>query len=151
MATYKRGSGNYKSSFINVIMKTADQLVNNSETLVNDLHLKFPLKANKRYAGYIMLRLDSPTAADMDITFNDISGAVNDDFVDGIGNNAENGTAFGTERVIATDAAAEVHMIYFWITTASTAGDLQFKFAQTVATVANTFVRSGSMMVVFEG
>ncbi len=152
MATYKRGSGNYKSSFLQIFIKKTGQDVNNSETLVNCTELAASLKANKVYTGMLQLRISSPTAADLDITFADISGATGDVFVIGGGsqNSPSTTTSMGAELGVTTSAGNEVILVYFWITVGSTPGTLQLQFAQTVATVGNTTIQAGSSMMVVE-
>ncbi len=148
MATYKRGSGNYKSSFLQIVIKKANETVNNSETLIDDAELKIPLKANKSYAGFLMLRFTSPAAADLDFTFKDMTGATNDSvngsvtLLDDVGH--------GTEIQINSTNVNQTVMLSFHCTMGSTAADLQFQWAQATATVGNTLVLAGSMLVVFE-
>ncbi len=153
MATYKRGSGNYKSSYLNIHVKTADQIVNNSETIVDCTDLVHTLKANTRYSGMILLRLFSATGPDYVHTFKVISGTVYAEFISsGLLAPLGNPTNFATERNEVTDGAAEVMVIYFWLETGSSGGGtIQYQFAQDTATASNTTVKVGSTMVVYEG
>ncbi len=148
MATYKRGSGNYKSSYLTIISAVSGTTVNNSEALVNT-ELVHPLKANKIYFGYVQLRVISPAAADMDYTFVDITGAVNDVF-GLIHNTVETPSFFGTQRSLQTDGANQIIMIQFFVRMGSTVANLQFQMAQKTATVGDTKILSDSHMVIFE-
>ncbi len=148
MVNYSRGSGNYKSSNVHVVILKADETVNNSETLINSA-LNLSLKVNKRYSGFLMLRFVSPSAADMDYTWAAITGATNAGFEVG-GGTANDEIALATESTIATSGNNQIIMLSFSLKMGSTAGTLQFKFAQTTATVGNTKVFQGSTLVVFE-
>ncbi len=146
---YKGGPGNYKSSYLTVAIQTVDHTVNNSETLVNHNTFSKILKAGARYHGILALRIISPSAADLDVTFATISGATWQEFGI-IGGSVVNPIAFATELLIGTDASSEVVIIHFWLKTGSGGGTLQFKFAQGTATVGDSKVLKGSTMTVFE-
>ncbi len=149
MATYKRGSGNYKSSFLTIHNVVSNELVNNTETLANSIYLKQSLKINKFYTGIVLFRVLSPAAADLDITFEDITGATGDSFSIG-GTIINSPSNFGSQLTVSTDASTQTFMIRFWIKTGSTAADLQLQFAQNTATVGDTKILAGTMMMVFE-
>ncbi len=151
MGNYKGGSGNYKSTVLHVKTALVDQTVTGSETLVDSTYLKVPLRPNKTYSGFINLYVVSPAAADMDITFKDITGATFDFFsMMAGGNPASDGTSFGTELLLVADGGNEFIMISFWIKMGATAADLQFQFAQATSNGGNTIVKNGSMIMVFE-
>jgi len=151
MATYKRGSGNYKSSFINVITKKTTTTIDTDDSLNNDTDLKFALRAQTYYHGYLHLRFNSVAAADIDVTFTDITGATADEFHLTSNAVAQNPIAFGTELNIPTDGAVENVIIHFTVKTGSIAADLQFQWAQGTSNGGNTIVYVGSSLVVFEG
>ncbi len=148
MATYKRGSGNYKSSFINVITQKAPHTIN-SETTMQDTELVFPLRASTRYSGLLILRFSSGVTPKIDFTFTAISGTTLAEF--GQQTSApQNPTAFGTDKGFNTDAATEIIILAFFVTTGTGGGTLQFQFAQNVSDAGATVFKQGSQMVVFE-
>ncbi len=152
MATYKRGSGNYKSSYLQMIVKSADETVTSSETMQDDDELRLVLRPNKRYTGFIQLRLISPTAADFDYTFKVISGTVYASHIAGMGSAYLDEVAFGTEySVTATSGNIQLSTIAFYVRVGSGGGTLQFQWAQGTSNGGNTIVKQGSSLVVFEG
>ncbi len=150
MATYKRGSGNYKSSFINVITKEADQQVTSSETMVDDNKLFFKLGNTRRYSGILFLRLDAEAAPDMDFTFKAITGTSYAEFEIGTATTAQTPAAFGVEHTLTTSGAIQTLYITFQLRTGSAGGTLQFQFAQGTSDAATTKVKQGSMLMVIE-
>ncbi len=150
MVTYKRGPGNYKSGYVFTVVKTADQIVNNSETLVNDNHLKFSYRTGKRYSGYLILRFSSPANADIDVTMKALTGADYETFRLGVDVVAVTPVAFASESTISTDASIQTMIIYFLCGGSTAAGTCNFKWAQSTAQVADTKILNGSMLVVFE-
>jgi hypothetical protein len=139
------------------IRKTADQTVNNSITLVNDLLLVASVAANAIYTFDLFLVYDSVTATpDLKMAFTSptsstliwvpyalsASATTRTDTIDvkevvGSGTTTNTGTVAGSSAVICPRGV---------LRTAGTAGTLQFQFAQATATVENTVVRADSYL-----
>ncbi len=149
MVNYKRGSGNYKSSYINFIIKETDQIVSNSTTLIDDSDLKFTLRASKRYYGFLTVRHISTSVADLKITFKVISGT-GYAFYSPVGTNVLSENAFGVESNPAGAGANKIALYYFWLKTGTGGGVLQVSWAQQAAEVSNTKVLEGSSLEVHE-
>ncbi len=151
MVTYKRGSGNYKSSYMQVIVKASNQTENSNETMVDDSHLKLVLRPSVRYTGYVVIQLQSGTTPDMDVTMKDITGATEDFFyVEGVGlGGLMDEISFGTEHSFVTDGSKELAVLHFSLLVGAAGGTLQFQFAQGTSDAGNTTVYKGSYLVVF--
>ncbi len=148
MATYKRGSGNYKSSFMTIITKIATETINSTTTIQDDDELKKVLKANTRYTGLLLLLIDASSVPDLDITFKVISGTVYARF--GYVSGLQPATAFGVESGLQTSGADQFVSVLFAVKTGSGGGTLQFQWAQNVSDAAGTAIKEGSMMILYE-
>ncbi len=150
MVNYKTGPGNYRSSYINMFVKTADQTVNNSEVLVADLHLTPNYRIDKRYYGMIILRIISPSAADIDFQITAIAGTEYAHYVVGSPTGAQTPVNFGSQISIPCDGSIQTVVIHYWMGGPSSNGNLIFKFAQTTATVGDTKLLEGSMLIQYQ-
>ncbi len=150
MATYKRGSGNYKSSFIQIKMRSATQGVTSSSTVVNDNTLFVKAKANKNYSGYVLVRVQSHPTPDFKYTFAAITGALTEIYVADISGVPSAQIIFGTETSITTDDTTQDIIVFFVVSMGSTDGNIQFQWAQNTADGDESKVYKGSTMVVFE-
>lgn len=138
------------------VVKTADQSVNNTTTVVTDNHLSLPVAANAIYHVSMIVIVSGPTGADWKQTWSFPAGATGTQFNHGpelpvttvrstniqarsapIGTNLSYGTD-GTENSAIREE--------IWLTTAGTAGSFTLTWAQQVAVVGATTVQAGSWM-----
>lgn len=135
-----------------VVIKAADQTVNNSAALQNDTHLVLPVVANAKYWMYLgavqnsnatanfKIDFTAPAATTWHFGFFDFgSSAANEQF--GITN------SLGAVAGITGAAANSVCQVTGWFVTGANAGNLQFRWAQDTANVSNTIVRAGSILL----
>lgn len=137
------------------VWKSADESVTSSTTLQNDDHLVLPLAANARYLLDGYLSYTGPTfaagPADLKADWAIPSGASVRWSHNGPGSNTPNGIAatetnhstahvlgtYGTGTNITSRPAG-------WVTTGSTAGNLQLRWAQNVSNGTPVTMRAGS-------
>jgi len=134
---------------ITIVVKTADEIVNNSATLQNDDELFLPVKANTRYYCEAYLKVTSGSTPDIDVTFTVPSGATGGHGVPTV-NNASAFIAFGTAKMFGTDGTAQSLIFYALLTTSSTTGNIQLQWAQDTANVSNTTVHDNSCLILYE-
>ncbi len=147
---YKGGSGNYKKGGITVKTVLVDQVVNNSETMVNAVSLQFKPLAEKRYYGWLILRISSATNADMDINFTALGGTDYGVYWVGDSLTPENPTALGTFLPLVTDGSVETLRLNFMFGGQNAGTTLNFKYAQGTAQSSDTKILTGTMMVIFQ-
>lgn len=144
---------------IKVLIKAADESVNNSTTMQNDNHLVVSLSANGVFEVECMLIVNGPTAADFKAAWTSTGGV---SILSGrlcIGGSASN---TGTRQAIthmslpglgaladqaaycAGDATDKSVVIERFIVRTTTAGTLQLQWAQIGAVASNTTVYAGS-------
>ncbi len=149
MGSYKRGSGNYKSSYINVFTKPIDTSITSDNSVNDDPHLKMVLKPSTRYSGYMNLAINSGSTPDWHQTFKLISGSVGAYFGT-VGVAMFDVKTFGTNLPIATTGNVQLHFLVFFVETGTAGGTLQFQWAQQNSDAGTTTLKKGSMMIVFE-
>ena len=138
-----------KGTKTTIITKKADQTVNNSTTLVDDDDLTLTLKANTRYFVRFYARVISPSAADFDWTFKAVSGVSYEDKRATTGQGQM--ISFGSESTLATNGTdQDVGYGVGFLKTGSGGGELIVQWAQNVATVGDTKLLEGSVLIVFE-
>jgi hypothetical protein len=139
-----------------VVRKTADEVISNTTTLQNDDVLLLPVAANTTYEFVMMVGFGASTVADFKwaLTFPaGVTAHVHDIRQDTatlttyiLG--ATTGYASGTAIAIGGTGAASFRTIWLraLIIVTSTAGTLQFQWAQNTAEVSNATVRAGSYL-----
>ena len=132
-----------------VARKSADQIVNDSVTLVNDNHLLFAVGVSEVWEFELLLRMTSPSATpDLDFAFAiPTNGALyahtyNDGLADS--NQEPDGTS---ETTLAISSEAYYHNRKCLYVGGNTAGNVQLQWAQHVATVENTKMAINSYIV----
>lgn len=131
-----------------IVKKRADQTVNNSTTLIDDLHLKFKVRANTTYSGHILFRAVGATATeDMDLALTIPSGtALWHDNFDQAGATWLDATS---ERTFAVGTGnGSYTMMFFTIDIGATGGIVQVQWAQNVAGANDTTMKAGAFMAV---
>jgi len=139
---------------IQVIRKTADQIVNNSATTVNDTDLKFPIESDGIWAFELWLQINSGSTPDFKIAFAVPASALAEFQVSGDMGKAGTGD---TPVAILNDLAAVavsgratedfVVMVRGKVVAGGTAGNVQFKWAQNTANASDSIVRANSHFI----
>ena len=133
---------------LQVASMTADQIHTQSSEVMEDVtELVHAVPANTRFYFICTIRLTSPTNADIDVTFAAIANTDYTGFHSGT--TIKNPIAFATERMETTDGTLEQIQYYGMLKTGSTAGSLQFQFAQTTAQASNTTIHEGSSLMLY--
>ena len=132
-----------------LIVKAADETVNNSTTLQDDDHLLFAVAANEKWQFEGHIFYSTSTVADLKATFSGPASAVGHiTFETDVSETATNfeSTALGTGEAISGDGAGLIRGMRFWgaIANGANAGNLAFQWAQNTAEVSNTVVHAGS-------
>ncbi len=147
MVNYKRGSGNYKSSYLQIVIKKSNEDVTTETTLQDDSELSLPLKANKHYGGVIYFYMLSPASADIKYSIKAITGTINALYSKGFKNTPVSTIAFGTAANNSTDGNTQFQAFPFTIHMGTSAGILQFQWCQNISDAGQTFCLKGSMIV----
>lgn len=137
---------NYKSRRLQIsVTSSADETENSNTTLVNHTALKIALKASKSYSGYLLIFVKSHATADLKYKCTIPSGATSVACTATLGTTTPLGTAvITTQHDVATDDTTQCIFLPIYIKTSTTAGDIQFQFAQLTSDVNNTTILAGS-------
>ncbi len=155
MGNYKRGSGNYKSSYLVTKVKQVDEGVNNSTTLQDDDELFLPLKANKVYVGELVMLENCPVQADIKTAFSIPTGATGEQAL--TGGLYRWSSAQGSQNITTTIAYGTVgnpswNSTPLRVVMGGTAGNLQLRWCQnTLWSPADSQVLKGSYIMLIEG
>jgi hypothetical protein len=145
---------------VTVLKKTADETVNNSNTLQDDDHLFFTAAANTTYAVELFLVMTANSvASDWKFQFSLPAGASivwGAEFYGGGTNRwappvAANSPVALDTGVIALGSQNNIHGAHLMgvITIAATGGSVKLQWAQNTATVVDSILKAGSTMVVY--
>ncbi len=126
----------------NLVRATADTTVISSAALVNATGLVQPLEASAVYWWRLMLLYSTGTTPDLKVAFTVPTGADGDW---GISGASVRVTDYGDAATLFLDGANTMAVLEGGITTSSTAGSLQLRFAQNTSTASNTIVRTNSL------
>ena len=133
------------------VRKSSDQTVTSSTTLVNDSQLKFAVAANETYIFQAWLYTYAADGTpDIKVTFTGPSGSTVLWSSSQVIFNAGGATtltvvsAGGTAADLFVDSNFRAIQLYGTILNSSTAGDLQFQFAQNTSSANGTSVKAGS-------
>ena len=130
-------------------VKLADQTVNNSSVFVNDNTLVLPVVASASYFWSLDLHFTSGITPDFKFTFtvpSGASGVARGQAVDATPLVTIIAADVATTVVIPGAAAGVVVRAFGWLTTSTTAGNLQLQWAQNTANASNTIVLQGSAL-----
>ena len=131
-----------------VIRKSADQIVNNSTTLVNDTHLFFAVGANEVWWFSIFLRTKSGTTPDFKWAFTAPDGAtITSGACCGVGGSPVNELSGLTGFNFGGTGANAVKDWWNIAIIAGTAGNIQFQWAQNTADASDTKVLANSCII----
>ncbi len=135
-----------------IVRKTADETVNNSDTLQNDDELLLAVAVNEVWTFFMWFVFNSGTTPDFKFTFTvPTNGSLKTIFGGDVAVTtvttaiAEN---TGTDvRDVAGVGADRAYLIWGKYVGGDTAGNIQFQWAQNVANASNTIVRANSFMI----
>lgn len=141
-----------------IIRKTANQGTASDAGLSNDTHLFAPVEANSMYVWTLVVNFSSVAAADFKYTFTGPTGSTCANtthvLVDAAGNDHINAEAsFNDTTVAATGIGPgdiECMLLEGCITTAATAGNFRYLWAQNTSNVATTSVWLNSYLEIWK-
>ncbi len=128
-----------------IIIKPADETVNNSEVLQDDDDLTFPVTTNATYIFTMALLTNSGTTPDFDFQWA-LPTSATADYLYITGTNVVTATDESTTPGIASDGADQTLLIIGRVVTAGTAGTAVMQWAQTTGTGSDTKVLANSWM-----
>ena len=137
-----------------VVIKSSDQTVNNSTTLVNDDTLVWALAANKNYRLWAHAFIDTHIHSDFKWTFTGPSGCeihltVNRNYAAGASYDWHGLNSLGT--VVSMGTPSDTASNWYWFGTimnGGNAGNLQLQWAQNAAQSFDTKMHNGSWGIV---
>jgi len=146
-----KGYIDFRERVNQLIIKTADETINNDAVLHNDTELFFTVEANSTYNWMLMWYYITENAADIQFNYSIPAGAT------GFRNNGNwNGTADSTtpDMTVATNIntlfAEKITQQVGRIIVGGTAGTVNFQWAQQTQNASNSITRQGSMLVVWK-
>lgn len=130
--------------------KPASQTVNNSATLVNDTHLVFPAGRDQHWMVRFVLLVNTGATPDVKFQLSVPSGAIAR--LLHVGTNAagtfvEQDVAAAADLTVNGTGARKLVILEAHIQMGATPGDIRLQWAQNTATVSDTTVMFGSVMV----
>lgn len=132
---------------MSLIVKEADETVNNSTTLQDDDELLFSVAANEVWQFEGVLNLSAPSDGDIKLTFTGPSGAVGSFsgvYVDVSGGEDADAAALGTSVSLTSLNNGRIVKFQGGIHNGANAGSLTLQWAQATALVGDTKVLAGS-------
>jgi len=127
-----------------VVRKTADQTVNDSETLVNDTHLLAAIGANEIWVFEAVIEVNGGSTPDFDFTFTVPSGG---SMTFGK-SDSESKTSRATEELrVQGQNVASIVVLWGIVRNGATAGNLQLQWAQGAATASDCTVLTDSCLI----
>ena len=137
-----------------LIVKAADETVNNSETLIDDAELKLAVAANEVWAFILLPITYSSVAAAVKAQFTVPSGAVLEGYYWGNRSDAAfDGSSLEAEGAFTMFGASDNYIfscVLGVIINGSTAGNVQFQWAQNTAEESDTKVLKNSCILAWK-
>jgi len=139
---------------ITMVVKTGDQTVNNSITLVDDDELFLRLEINRRYHFNILCIYNSTTVADIRDQVTVPAGTVGR-ICENFGGSGINTANISGNNLIQNgfglnEGSTGAFILWGWITTGATPGNLQLQWAQANIEISDTTVKDRSIMKLYE-
>lgn len=134
------------------IIKSADETVNSTTTLQDDDELTTALSANKRYFFVLYLYFVSDATPDFKYLLTVPTGSNSRRIVSDWGAVFESSTttpSISTSPLVSNSNQYTVS-VHGYVITAGTAGNLTLQWAQNTSDAANTTVKAGSTLIVYE-
>ncbi|KND38489.1 hypothetical protein [Streptomyces acidiscabies] len=126
---------------VQLVRKSADESVTSSTTLQNDNHLLLPVVATATYDLFLMCIFSGDTAGDIKFAWSVPSGTV----LRWVDQTGASGVATDTDTYSAPGGSTQVgFQIWATVVTSSTAGNVQFQWAQNASSATATIVRTNS-------
>jgi len=132
------------------VVKKADETVTSSTVLQDDDELLVALQINKTYGMMIEYYVTSPALADLKLAFSVPSGATGSRNNAGFNITPQAAGDITGVAPLATLGSLQVGLIIARIIMSTTAGNLQFQWAQNTSNAGNTILHQGSNMTVWE-
>jgi len=129
--------------------KTVIETVNNNTTLQDDNELFLPMLPNFYYVFMLFNKFNSSSVADIRSSFIAPSGATGGH--NEINANGSTLFAFGANSNQSGGGNDSGVILYGYVTMGSTAGNLQYQFAQATAEVSDTSVLAGAILRLYKG
>ncbi len=134
-------SSQNQTSLIKSAQKSADQTINNNNTLFDDADLKISMSANSTYLVDVFLVFTSAAAADLKVCMKAITGATG---YWGVSYDVTpTAKSLGDVQALGTDASTQFTWFHGIIKT-TTAGTFQIQWAQNTADAGNTTLKANS-------
>ena len=130
-----------------IVLKTADQTVNDSIVKVNDTHLKLAVGFNQVWIARLILLLNSTTVADWEAVFVVPAGTTG---YWKLGTEVNSGRTLVTAVPVSTTGVIAQTIFELLIMTGGTAGDVQLTWAQKVAEATDTKVLENSCILAWQ-
>ena len=144
----------YTDPRLTLVVKTADETINNSVTLQDDDELFVRLKINTRYHFEILCIFNSTTVADIKDQVTVPAGTVGRicEQFGGNGINTANlaGNTLNQNGFGLNEGSTGAFILWGWMTTGATLGNLQLQWAQANIEITDTTVKERSLMKLFE-
>jgi len=132
-----------------LVIKQADESIDDDDVMQDDDELFLPVEANKLYNGYVIIAMQNAgSIADLDYTLIVPAGAVG-----GFDPISEGGvqTPYGTEKFLSGSNNVRIITLSFWLEMGATAGNLQLQWAQSVKTVGSIVtIKNASKILMYE-
>lgn len=131
-------------------LKTSDQTVNNSTTLVNVTQLLLPVGATDVWLVHLLIRhISASDTPDIDLAFTVPAGGsiislTEMNLTSGVGGAIID---FTTEQRVPVTTTEKYRQLFAFYKGGGTAGNLQLQFAQGTATVEDTTIKENSFMM----
>lgn len=130
-----------------LVRKTTDETVNNSATFQNDDHLALTVVANATYIFRHQWVYNSGATPDIKSQFTVPSGTTMAYWTQAsISTHAASGLTQASTVIYDGDGSDVSVLTVGYITVSSTAGTVQWQWAQNTANASNTIVRQGSLL-----
>lgn len=134
------------------VVKSTDEIVNNSSTLQDDDELLFTPSINKVYHGRLVIFNDGGSTPDIKFAFTIPTGATIE--WGGLNSLFRVANALSADGTTAITAASQNATAFWWqefvLVMSSTSGAVTLQWAQALATSSDTTVKAGSYLVVYE-
>jgi len=137
------------------IVKSVDEIINNSSTLQDDDELFFEAKANKAYfVSFFLIQHSESSAPNFKTGWSIPSGATMIDGASPISYRGTTGAVFVTDSTVAktltTSLGSRSNGFCFQLLIGATAGTVNFQWAQGNATAEDSTCQRGATLLVWE-
>ena len=145
MAKFLGGVANHVAT--QYAVKTADEVVNNSDAYQNDDELVIPIDANSRWNLLLFIFYNTPAAADLRYRLTVPSGMTGTLFDGNFGLSIRGTTEITAARFPNGDGTNQVTQQWADIQAGAVGGNVTLQWAQRVATVGDTTMLAGSWIL----